>query len=178
MANAGRWSYGKNVILKDLKRMKYKNLSGTIGEFNPQGKRTINIVIPPEYVESMVADGWRIREKPPLEEGDLPEYLMKVSFSFKGDPTKDPEVWRITGEGSRRRKQRLSAATVGNLDHELITGFTIEMYQAKAPIDKNPGFAAYGKRLFVNVEEDELDLLFADIPESGSEPDLDEVPFN
>lgn len=182
MATRAKGTYGKRMILKNLTQMRFKNFSGNVDDYNPYGKRTVNIVVPNELVEVMIQDGWRVREKPPKEEGDDPVFLLKVTLGYSGD--RGPDVWRISGEGSSRKKTKLSEATVGNLDHERIQQYSVDIVQYKAAIDRNPGFSAYVNSMFVEIEEDELDkefdMLYGDIPEYDMEDDPDEsgVPFN
>ena len=61
----------------------YRNFAGLGDQFNREGDRHFTLVIDDEAIaETLVAEGWNVRVKPPRMEGDKPRWHLKVKVKF------------------------------------------------------------------------------------------------
>lgn len=143
-------------------RIIFRNFSGAPTKFNAKGgKRTFNIVLDHDTAEKMSADGWNVRYLRPREEEEEPQPVLKVNVNFDGRP---PTVVLITSRG----KTRLSPDTVPVLDYAEVTNVDciINQYHYVGN-DGQPGISAYLQSIYVTIQEDELELKYASVPEDS-----------
>lgn len=147
------------VTLEDCKIV-FRNFSGAEGKFNRKGDRNFCVLLDFDTAEAMVADGWNIKELQPRDEGDQPQPYLKVKVNFSGKP---PRVHLVTS----RNKTSLSEDMVDILDYAEIekTDLIISPYDWN--VNGSSGRSAYLKSIFVTIREDELDLKYADVPDSA-----------
>lgn len=134
-----------------------RNFSGRDGEFNPTGRRRFCLELDPELGEELLQKGWLVKVKDPLEEGGDPFYFIQVDVSFEHIP---PTVECITG----RRRKRMTEATIGELDFANIERIDLKVRPYNWDFKGRQGVKAYLSKMFVKLEDDELDELYADIP--------------
>lgn len=148
-----------NIIMEGA-RIKYPNFSGEEGKFNRAGQRNFNVLIEdPDLAQRLIADGWNLRARTPMEEGDAPSYLLQVAVSFDNIP---PKVWLVTSRG----KTQLDAESIGALDYAEIKNvdLTIRPYCWEIPSrdGTKSGVKAYLKTMYVTIEEDPFAAKYAD----------------
>ena len=75
----------EKLEIEDARLMggRFKNFSGRATEFNREGDRYINIRLPEDIVEKLVAEGWNIKQLDPREEGDSPVYYLTIKIRYK-----------------------------------------------------------------------------------------------
>lgn len=139
----------------------FKNFMGTEKPFNPAGNRNFSILIDPASAEDMAKDGWNIKYMKPREGDDPNDPLqahLPVKVNFKGRP---PTVVMVTSKG----KTPLTEDMVGALDYVIFKKADLTINPYRWDVSGKQGITAYCKTLYVTIEEDPLDLAYADVPE-------------
>lgn len=149
----------EEAVLEDC-RIIFRNFSGKEGKYNRAGARNFNVLIPTDIATQMAKDGWNVRELPPRDETDEMEYRLEVAVNFSGRP---PQVQMITSRG----KTRLDEDTVDLLDWADIVNADLIIRPYQWEVNGKKGVKAYLKSLFVTIREDELELKYADVPDTA-----------
>lgn len=164
-----------NTITFRGAKIVFKNFGGAPTRFSKGGKRTFGLCIEPEMARAMEADDWNIRWPKPREnqEDDLwPTVEVEAPFD-RGRP---PKIVMITSRG----QTRLTAATVGNLDHALFTKCDVIIRARHWDDGGQHRIKAYLDTMYVTIYENELDREYAadaDL-EPGDIVESDEPPFD
>ncbi|MBP5594984.1 MAG: hypothetical protein J6Y02_06355 [Pseudobutyrivibrio sp.] len=143
----------EKLELEDAKLMggKFKNFSGKANDYNREGSRYINVVIPEEYVSEIADKGWVVKELPPREEGDAPVYFMKVNIRFQEDGGySDPKIYKGI---SQDNMHKVTVETVGDLDKDEIehVDIVIRPYHWSRKSGEE-GIAAYLDEMYVIIK--------------------------
>lgn len=147
-------------------RITYRNFAGEARQYNNAGNRNFNLILRPEDARMFIDAGFRVRERPPRNEGDDPLYLMAVNVSYKFRP---PRIVLIRG----RNKVELTEETISELDYADIEyiDLTIRPYHWQMP-DGRTGVKAYLNSMYVTLVTDPYENKYF----SNDEADEDE-PF-
>lgn len=144
-----------NLTLMNAKLM-FRNFAGEERQYNTKGDRNFCIFLDPDRGAQLRAEGWNIKQLPAREEGDPPQDYLQVKVSYKNVA---PRCVMITSQGKTE------------LDENSIAMFDAADYK-KADVIINPyhwdvngkqGIKAYLKSIFLTVNEDELELLYAGV---------------
>lgn len=137
----------------------WRNFRGEERKYNKKGDRNFNLVLDREQARVFRDEGFNVRERPPRDEGDDPQYLLQVSVNFdKGRP---PEAILVT----KRSKTRLNADTVGELDYAELENVDVTIRPYHWELDGGrSGVKAYLNKITATLLEDEFDEKYADIP--------------
>ena len=164
------------LIVKDC-RIGFRNFSGKQGLYNQEGNRNFCLFIDDrEIVDKMILDGWNFRFLKPRDEQEEPvPYLpINVKYSSKSKP---PIAVLVSNTGQKQ----LSEETIGILDWVDIEKVDVKICPYHYEVNGKKGVKAYLSKIYVVKREDELDLLYADTPITGSEGFIsdqeDEIPF-
>lgn len=157
MANNGRRN---NVTLEDV-RIVFRNFSGKEGQYNREGDRNFAVLLPREVANDMAKDGWNIKELAPREEGDEPQAYLTVKVNFNGP--NPPQIVMVTSAG----RTVLGPEEVNILDWAEIRKSDLIVSPYDWNVNGKTGRTAYLHKIFVTIEEDELDLKYADVPDSA-----------
>lgn len=156
------------ISIEDVQLI-FKNFSGNPDKFNAEGNRNFGILVDKESAVAMEADGWAIKYlKPRPDEDEDPDLQawLKVKLNMKsGQP---PRVVMITSKG----KTTMTEDMVGALDYVIMKKVDISISPWAWSMGGNEGISAYVKTLYVTIEEDFLDLKYADVPELDSSGNL------
>lgn len=160
MAGQGMAPRIPNVTIEDA-RIVFRNFSGKEGQYNREGDRNFAVILDEVKANLMLQDGWNIKYLKPREDGDDPTPYMQVSVSYKGRP---PRVVMITSRG----RTNLDESLVDMLDWVDIAhvDLIINPY-VWGPINGKSGVKAYLHAIYVTIAEDELELKYADVPDSA-----------
>jgi|SRR5690606_16141997 len=150
-----------NVTLEDV-RIIFRNFSGKEGQYNREGDRNFNVILDDELAELMAKDGWNVKYLKPREEGDAPTPRLEVKVKYgKGRP---PRVVMITSRG----RTNLGEDEIGILDWAVIKHVDLIVRPYQWDVNGRQGVTAYLQSIFVTIEEDELELKYADVPDSAA----------
>lgn len=147
-----------NVTLEGV-RIIFRNFSGKEDQYNRAGDRNFAVLLTPEVASEMSSQGWNVKMLKPREEGDDPQAYLPVAVSYKGRP---PRVTMITSRGGTK----LDEDDLQILDWAEIRNVDLIIRPNVWAVNGNTGVKAYLQSIFVTIEEDELDLKYADIPEA------------
>ncbi len=160
MPPRGRNNEG-HIVLHDA-RIIFKNFAGKEGPFNRQGDRNFAVVLDdPKMVKALEKDDWNVKYLKPREEGDEPQPYLQVSVNFNGRP---PKVAIITSRG----RTNLGEREVEMLDWADILTCDLIVRPYHWEVNGKSGIKAYLQSLFATIEEDELELKYADVDDARS----------
>jgi hypothetical protein len=140
----------------------FKNFQGLEKPFNPAGHRNFSLMVGPEDAEAMIADGWNVKYLKPRP-GDDPNEPLQAHLPVKVrmDSHRPPVIVMVTSRG----RQRLDAEMVGALDFVVMTNVDITINPSWFDFNGRQGYTAYCSRLYVTIEENPLDLKYAELTE-------------
>jgi hypothetical protein len=151
---------GAGTLLMEDARIVFRNFAGKEGQYNREGDRNFCVILPPDLAEAMAVDGWNIKQLRSREEGVPGDFYIQVSVGFKGRP---PTLVIISSAGR---------VDLGQHEAELLDWVDIK----QADLIINPyhwnvngksGIKAYVKSLFIIINEDFLQLKYADVPQAA-----------
>lgn len=148
----------ENTILMEDCRIVFRNFSGKEGKYNREGDRNFCVLLPDHLAEQLDEDGWNVKALKAREEGDPDQPYLMVTVSFKGRP---PKVVMITSRG----RTDLSEDEIEVLDWADLKQVDLIVRPYNWVVGEKSGTKAYLKSLFVTIDEDELDLKYADLQE-------------
>lgn len=156
---------GNDNIMIQGAEVRFRNFAGAEKTFNSEGDRNFCIFLNPEDAEYMRQRGWNVKQLRPKEEGDVPQEYVQVAVSYgKGRP---PRVVVVNSKGrldiGADDVHMLDWADVKNWD-VVLNPYAWEIKQGSAP--PKTGIKAYLKTCFATINEDELELLYAEVPDA------------
>lgn len=122
----------------DDARITHRNFAGEGSMYNRDGDRNFSVVIPTEEMaDALTEAGWRVKVKPPREEGGDPFMFLPVKIKFNA---RGPEIYLESG----RAKMQLDEDTVHRLDRIDIMSVNLDIrpYDWEMP-DGKSGRSAY-----------------------------------
>lgn len=145
-------------VLIENARILFRNFAGKEGKYNREGDRSFCVLLEPDLAMALERDGWNVKTLKGREEGDPEQPYLLVSVGFRHRP---PRVVLVTKKGR---------TNLGEEDVEVIDWVDIayvDMIIRPYPwvVNGNAGIKAYLKSIFVTIDEDELDLKYADLEE-------------
>lgn len=146
-----------NTVLMEGVRIIFRNFSGKEGQYNREGDRNFAVLIDEATAEAMAADGWNIKVLKPREEDDEnapPQPYLPVSVNFKGRP---PRIVQITSRG----RTHLDESTVEMLDWADIINVDLIVRPYEWTVNGKSGIKAYLQALYVTIQEDPLEIKYA-----------------
>lgn len=146
----------RNLVLEDV-RITHRNFAGKEGMYNREGDRNFSVLLDdPKLVDVMIKDNWNVKFLKPREEGDEPQPYIGVSVNFRGRP---PRIVMITSRG----RTELGEDQCELLDYADIRQVDLILRPYDWNVNGKTGTKAYLKSLFVTIEEDALELKYADV---------------
>jgi hypothetical protein len=140
-------------------RIVFRNFAGREGMYNREGERNFAVLLDDDVAEAMARDGWNIKTLKPREgdEDPHPQPYLQVSVGFgKGRP---PRIVMISSRGrtdlGEEECEVLDWADIANVD------LIVRPYEWV--VNGKTGTKAYLKSIFVTINEDELELKYADL---------------
>lgn len=156
------------VLMEDV-RIVFRNFAGREGQYNREGDRNFSVVLDEETADRLEKDGWNVKRKPPREDGDEEFIHLPISVSFKGRP---PRLVLITS----RNRTVLDESTCEMIDYAEIKNVDVIIRPYEWAVNGKTGVKAYLKTIYVVINEDPLDLKYADYhqnPHYGEEDALE-----
>lgn len=157
-----------NITVRNA-RIILRNLAGRKTTYKPAGQRSFSLLIEDEaFANDLLNDGWNVKPLKKRDENDEQHWHLSVAVVYGDYP---PEIYLVAG----RRKTLLNEANVSTIDTVRIQKVDLVINPSHYNINGREGIKAYLKKMYVVIDEDELDREYADydIP-YGDEED---VPF-
>lgn len=159
-----------NVTIEGAKLV-LRNFSGKPSDFNAEGDRNTGIILPDELAEAMAADGWPVKQFKSREEGEVGSFWIPASVKYIGRDGKrvarPPRVVMITKTKNGLNRTPLGEDEVEMLDWVDVDTADVIIRPYEYVVSGRAGVKAYVQSIFVNVELDELEQKYADVPVSG-----------
>lgn len=154
-------SQDNNVVMENV-RIIFRNFAGKEGDYNREGDRNFSVCLDDPVAEAMAKDGWNVKWLKAREEGEEEQAYLQVSVNFrKGRP---PKVVMLTSRG----RTTLGEAEVEMLDWADIANVDLIVNPYPWAIGDKFGIKAYLKSMFVTINEDALELKYADVEDIPS----------
>jgi hypothetical protein len=148
------------IVMEDV-RIVFRNFAGKEGQYNREGDRNFAVLLDDPLAETLLKDGWNVKRLKAREEGDVEQAYLSVSVGFKILP---PRIVMITSRG----RTTLSEEEVELLDWADIRTVDLIIRPYEWVVNGKNGIKAYLKSLFITIQEDALDLKYADIEDVPS----------
>lgn len=144
------------IMVEDA-RIAFRNFEGKEDQYNRAGNRNFAILLPPELADQLAQSGWNVKTLKAREEGDVEQPYIQVNVGYK---VAAPQIVMITS----KNRTFLTEDEVSLLDTADIkkVDLIFTPYHWNMP-NGSSGIKAYLKKMFVTIEEDALDLKYADI---------------
>lgn len=148
--------------------IRWANFAGKKGKYNEEGQRNFNLFLDQDVARRLVEDGWNVKYLQPKDEGEDPQPILKVNVKYHKEV--DPEgktEWRGPSIVliSSRGRQNLGINEINILDWMAIK--TADVILNPYQRDSDSPITAYLHKLFVVMEEDDLDRKYASVPDSA-----------
>jgi hypothetical protein len=137
----------------------FSHFDGREDTFNNEGDHNFTIIIDDEQeARRLMDEGWNIRTMEGREEGDPPEYLLKVKISFRFSA---PAIFFLKGE------RRYRADEVDLVDIKRATCEQLDVIIQPSPWvhGRDSGISAYVKEMYVKIKESRFAERYADYEE-------------
>lgn len=148
------------ITMEDV-RIIYRNFAGREGRYNKKGERSFSVVLPFDVAEDLAKQGLNVKFPPESDDRELLPHLS-VKLNFEGRVP--PNIVQITSRG----RTTLDEDTCAILDYADIKHVDLIVNPWQWEVNGNTGIAAYLKSIYVTIEEDELELKYADIEDVAS----------
>jgi hypothetical protein len=150
-----------NIMMENV-RIVFRNFAGKEGQYNREGDRNFAVILEdPKLVKALEKDGWNVKYLKAREEGDEEQPYLQVSVNFKGRP---PTIVMITSRG----RTPLNEDSCEVLDWADIRTIDLIVRPYEWVVNGKSGIKAYLKSIYVTIEEDELDLKYANLDDLPS----------
>lgn len=148
-------------------RILWPNFSGAGDKYNTEGDRNFNLHLTREQADELAAAGWNVKCKYPRPEENTDEQeercVLKVTVKFRdrqGELRKNPPQINMIGNRSRNRTM-MGEDLAGLLDGCEIVEADISFVPYFWDTATGIGVSAYLRKLYVVIQEDELDEKWA-----------------
>lgn len=141
-----------NVTLEGVE-IKFRNFAGNEDQYTRPGQRHFTVTLPEPVALDMLNDGWNVKKlngRPEID-GEEDTYIINVAVNFDGP--RPPQVTMITGT----ERTNLMGPMVDILDWAEITNVDLIINPSIWSMGGKTGVKAYLEKMFITVEEDELD---------------------
>lgn len=148
------------AVLIEGARIIFRNFEGKEGPYNRAGDRNFCVLLDEALATQLDEDGWNVKTLKPREPDDQPQPYIQVTVSFKNRP---PRVVLITSRG----RTDLGEDELDILDWVDIRTVDLIFHPYTWAVRDASGIKAYLKAIYITIEEDALQLKYADVPQIG-----------
>ena len=156
------------LLIEDA-RIVFRNFSGKEGMYNAEGDRNFCVLLDDHLAKQLIDDGWNVKTLKARDEEDEPQPYIQVSVKYRGrngNTVRPPTIVMITSKG----RTALSEAECELLDWVEIKNVDLIVRPFQWAVNGKTGIKAYLKSLYITIQEDALQMKYADVPEvSGNE---------
>lgn len=160
-----------NTVLMENVQIIFRNFAGKEGQYNREGDRNFCVLLDDEMADTFSKDGWNVKTTKERE-GDGDEMLggdpyLPVTVGYKGRP---PRVVMISSRG----RTDLGQDEVELLDYSDIRTVDLIVRPYDWLVNGKQGRKAYLKSIFVTINEDELELKYADVNQTPGKSNVED----
>lgn len=148
-----------NILEFNDARIVYRNFSGAPSKFNQNGERSFSIVIGNGFLDGkemgsdeisdvLEADGWHVKRKPPVEEGEEPFNTLPVKVKFGAG--RNPAIYLDDGENIKLIDEDL----VSMIDDLNVSSVDMDIRPYNWTMGNNSGVTAYLQSMCVKFIPD------------------------
>lgn len=149
-----------NLVIENA-RIIYRNFSGNPTPFDAVGgKRTFSVEIDREQGEALAELGWKVKFADPREEGEEGRVHLPVSIKYHPQ-VQPPRIVMITSRG----QTKLDEGAIDMLDFMSFKKVDLILRPYKWEFNRNEGVKNMLASIYVTIQEDALQLKYADVPE-------------
>lgn len=149
-------------------RIIWPNFGGAPDKYNSEGDRNFNLHLTKEQADELAAAGWNVKCKFPRPEENTDEQeercVLKITLKYRdrqGELKKNPPQITMIGNKSRSRTL-LDEGTAVNVDSAEIVEADVSFVPYFWESASGIGVAAYLRKLYIVIREDELDEKWAE----------------
>lgn len=157
-------NYKPPLTVEDA-RIIWRNFEGRKTLYNALGQRNFALVIPPEDVENMRADGWNVKTKAPNPEYPDQEPLSTLAVKVNFSGAKPPRIVVIAGKD----RTELDESTVDMLDRVQIEHVDLIINPSYYDVNGRQGYSAYLRSIYVTIVQDDLEKKYGSFTPRGAE---------
>lgn len=159
VANKKPWI--EDYTIKDAK-IRWRNFAGRPEKFNLKGGvRNFTIFLTEHDSNRLTEMGLNVKTLPPIEEGQIPQDILKVKVNFNGRP---PRLVMVTHRG----RTMLDEDTAMLLDMAEIAKVDLILSPYWWEVNGEEGIAVSLKAIYMTIVEDELEVAYSELPEATS----------
>lgn len=154
-----------DLMLENVK-ITYRNFAGAAGEYNPAGVRSFAVILEDlEQAQAIEALGWKVKYPKPREDGEPARYPATMPVTLKYHPKlAPPRVVMLTSRG----QTKMDEDAVDILDFMSIKKCDMFLRPFHWKLKTGgEGVKNMCASIYITIEEDALELKYADVPEIG-----------
>lgn len=136
----------------------FSHFAGLQDTFNDEGDHNFMIILDEERAKRMMAEGWSIKVMEGREEGDPPEYLLKVKISYRFEA---PPIFFLKGA----RRFRADEADLADIKRASCEQIDVIVSPKPWIHGKDSGVSAYVKEMYVQIRESRFGEKYRDYEE-------------
>ena len=145
----------------------FKNFRGEKGQFNEEGNRNFSILIKDlGLAADLIGAGWALKPLANEEEGMIDAYHLPVKLNYAS--RFPPRIYKVTM--STGNQLPLDEKTIDMLDYLPIEYVDIIVNPYEWEVRGERGIKAYLQTMYVVIEEDELDIKWANLVPFDPDP--------
>ena len=153
---------------EELEDVKVKwNWSNFDGNDNLNGPGTYNftVILTEEDAKTLLERGWTgVKENAPYEEGDPPEWTLKINISYKYEA---PKIYLIKerSDGTVRKYRVTEQAELHDIRRDVTDQIDVIITPSRWVQGTRTGVTAYTKEMYVKIRESRFASKYGDIEE-------------
>lgn len=148
-----------DIELEDVQvKWGFSHFDGRADTFNDEGDHNFTIVLPVETAEPLMKEGWNIRQIDGYEEGDPPEYTLKVKISYRYEA---PKIYLIKGN----RKFKADERDLADITRATCDQIDVIITPSRWVHGQNSGITAYVKEMYAKVRQSRFSERYSDYEE-------------
>jgi hypothetical protein len=151
--------------------IRLRNFSGKEGRYNNKGDRNFLVLLNDDDAAMLASAGITIKELAARNEDELPKPFVKVKVNFDSEP--QPRLVLVT----TRNKTTLTVDDMMLLDWAELTNVDLVLSPYRWEVNGKTGISLYLRSGYFTINESELDLKYADLPENRADSAQSSVVF-
>lgn len=165
MADDQKREWIEDVELEDVKvKWAWSHFDGREEGLNAAGDHNFTIILPEDTAKELRDLGWTgIKENEPYEEGDPPEWTLKIKISYRYEA---PKVFLIkTHPDLGDRKFRADESDLADIRRSNTEQIDVIITPSRWVQGTRTGVTAYAKELYAKIRESRFSARYADLEE-------------